>query len=795
MQKKDKELLLFLFLTANQPKNLGWEKAPPRTRKIAAELFARYGEDPPGNQYPWRETTIWFFQRASRELGEPDLGTLAELMRLTGAPISTTLTGTSVQAITGKLLVHLAKKLPRPSYPLRNFIHKIFRGSTSKTSGAEADFSLLGNLSVGHQEQNHKAEKPNLHDDDQYDSKDKKGYGLALPGDEEVKTHPPEPEKELEGEDEAPGRPAPSAKPASNDQKPFLNTWFTRAGDRDPLPPRRALSYRKDYDLMVEIGPKRRGLIREGEAFPGKALGSALQDKQGLPITVVVSSRDFYVLPGVKTLGLPSPARAARVDFGIRVRRPKPMASLQIDTFYRGHLLQSCRVDVQVGREEQDAKAQGKPAQHAFISFTVTESLEREGLAKLPERFLTIVVERDSENQDIDFRFIDRTGGHQPLACYDSNLTQSALGNLIKGARETLGLMVTGDPHAEGPAREGYEWVLNGTPERLDCWLPRLAHAGRTFYRALFPKDRQTLNQGRNDRPLEPRMRPGDVIQVNPVFGVVTLPWALLYERPVRYRPGKTLVCAHSRNHDEDCTGCPFRENARTVCPHGFWGIRYPVEQMPCWSGEGASAAQPLVQTIDNLNPLHVSFNVYRDFRLWRKHLQKIEGMGQVVIHTAEDLDAMETCWLDQGPNLSLIYFYTHAGLGPQMKQPILQMSDGTIDGNFLETCTSRWTQKPLVLLSGCGTGAYDHRSYMSLIADFRRLGARGVIGTECPIPELFAEAYADKLLPRLMRGEWVGEAMLRVNREFMKVHYNPMGLLYALYAPSGIRMGTPVVK
>ncbi|WP_267313756.1 hypothetical protein [Nostoc sphaeroides] len=54
----------------------------------------------------------------------------------------------------------------------------------------------------------------------------------------------------------------------------------------------------------------------------------------------------------------------------------------------------------------------------------------------------------------------------------------------------------------------------------------------------------------------------------------------------------------------------------------------------------------------------------------------------------------------------------------------------------------------------------------MSLIDDFRSAGASGVIGTECPVPELFAELYAITLLKRVFRGEPLGQAMLTVRRE-----------------------------
>ena len=60
--------------------------------------------------------------------------------------------------------------------------------------------------------------------------------------------------------------------------------------------------------------------------------------------------------------------------------------------------------------------------------------------------------------------------------------------------------------------------------------------------------------------------------------------------------------------------------------------------------------------------------------------------------------------------------------------------------------------------------------------------GARGVVGTECKTPALFAQAWADAFFGRFLDGESLGEAFLGLRREFLEQHGNPLGLLYAVH-------------
>jgi hypothetical protein len=60
--------------------------------------------------------------------------------------------------------------------------------------------------------------------------------------------------------------------------------------------------------------------------------------------------------------------------------------------------------------------------------------------------------------------------------------------------------------------------------------------------------------------------------------------------------------------------------------------------------------------------------------------------------------------------------------------------------------------------------------------------GARGVVGTECKTPALFAMAWAKGFFERFLDGQTLGEAFLGLRQEFREKHGNPLGLLYAVH-------------
>src|SRR5919199_1315397 len=435
----------------------------------------------------------------------------------------------------------------------------------------------------------------------------------------------------------------------------FFNTYFGDPSNRATIPPSEPLIHGLPYLLFLDISSERKGLDEEPTPFPDQALSQVWNDQETLSLDVVVTSKDFSIDATVKPLTLPRSGSSDSVQFTVKPNLFEGRGYIRVELFYRGYLLQSKQIAALIlPRAGAEIPESLRPPQTARITFTTTDLLTNEQLALLPKRVLTVDVELDRRDGSIDFRFLDRTQGNQELAFYDTTLQPTALGEAIAAVRHQLTLMASSD--------EGYKWKTQGDMELLNTWLPALADAGRRLYRAILPKNKgNTLGKDQGET-LRAALVPNTVIQVNPILGKVTIPWALLYERKIRFSQ-RVRVCEQFVERDTDCTGCPFKDDSKVVCPHAFWGYRYAIEQLPAWTSNELPQPLALIRQIANDRPLSLNFNVCREFLLWQEHLPKIEALGSVKMLEADEIPALELIWENDGATLDLIYFYCHGGV------------------------------------------------------------------------------------------------------------------------------------
>jgi hypothetical protein len=95
----------------------------------------------------------------------------------------------------------------------------------------------------------------------------------------------------------------------------------------------------------------------------------------------------------------------------------------------------------------------------------------------------------------------------------------------------------------------------------------------------------------------------------------------------------------------------------------------------------------------------------------------------------------------------------------------------------------------PLVIMNACDTGNLNplYTSYFAQM--FLQYGARGVVATECTVPDAFAADFAERLYGHLLGGERLGQSLLDTRTYFLETYHNPTGLLYSMYAPQSIRL------
>lgn len=95
----------------------------------------------------------------------------------------------------------------------------------------------------------------------------------------------------------------------------------------------------------------------------------------------------------------------------------------------------------------------------------------------------------------------------------------------------------------------------------------------------------------------------------------------------------------------------------------------------------------------------------------------------------------------------------------------------------------------PLVFINACESAELTPSFYDGFVPYFMAKGSRGVIGTECKTPALFATEWALRFFPRFLAGEPLGELFLELRQEFCARHNNPLGLLYAVYCDGDTRI------
>jgi hypothetical protein len=184
---------------------------------------------------------------------------------------------------------------------------------------------------------------------------------------------------------------------------------------------------------------------------------------------------------------------------------------------------------------------------------------------------------------------------------------------------------------------------------------------------------------------------------------------------------------------------------------------------------------------------------VSRQIDYWR-HLE-VRGARVQVHQTA---DEVRQALSDEQATDQIIYFYCH-GASPASKQDDLDGWKLSFTGaqqltlnelNRAAPSEVLMAGQPLIFVNACESATLSPLFYEGFAPYFISRGARGLIGTECVVPILFAEAWAREFFEAFLNGEQtVGEIFLGLRRRFFYIHSNLLGLLYAQYCDGDTRI------
>lgn len=360
--------------------------------------------------------------------------------------------------------------------------------------------------------------------------------------------------------------------------------------------------------------------------------------------------------------------------------------------------------------------------------------------------------------------------------------------------------------------------------------LVDLACEGTFLYNDLFGSDQEgTRGRERVDALRQLLNQPGLVSIARCRRDSLSMPWGMLYSLPLlvdaplqicpiyqaQLRANEWQVdrAEIQRKFDllddpQSCQrqdGCPRKggNSFQTVCPFGFLGFTHQIEQ-PIQLIQPTPSDQTLPRImegrLDTLTrilykpgePVRVGMGVYTGFRDLQSHRLELEHLSPAVhLDYAED---HEQVWdLLQKGGQHIYYFFCHGVedenhtfklLVGQPKKP------GSISASSLTPSILKWPPEPhpLVVLNGCETVALKAEVVGGFIYNLHLLGALGVVGTEIKVKSDLAKAFGLPWMRQILSGLPTGQAMLNVRRELER-QGNPLGLVYSLYAPTGLHL------
>jgi hypothetical protein len=311
-----------------------------------------------------------------------------------------------------------------------------------------------------------------------------------------------------------------------------------------------------------------------------------------------------------------------------------------------------------------------------------------------------------------------------------------------------------------------------------DAALMRLADVGYSLYRDIFYSADADVQANLLGDRLREMARGAKTLHIQVFSQHFPLPWGLLY----------------LAGEDE--------YNPNEIHPEWFLGLSHIVEHIPL--------QQKLLVTdsaIDSREGLTVSINVNPEIDAQMKtplvgkqidYWNHLEGLGQVkLVQRTTASDLLNALRSTQSTPDQIIYFYCHAATqdlqkgGPDASLLVLGSQEKVTLKDLKQQAPSSKVLpgEPLVFINACESAELSPLVYDGFVPYFLAKGARGVIGTECETPAIFAVEWARRFFDRFLKGDPLGQIVLDLRKEFLSQENNPLGLLYALFVDGDTRL------
>lgn len=522
-------------------------------------------------------------------------------------------------------------------------------------------------------------------------------------------------------------------------EKRYINAEIEGHAKTEPL------QMGQTYVLAFDVDTQ----LREA-AVAGAEFGYRFQaDEELVELTIQLSSEDFQIYTDPQKIKVPRSGKSkgkARFDV-----EPKHEGEGVINAVFLkdGNFIQLITLKLNTGAPGQagvlKAESLGRPIEAAF---------------EVQARDLSLTI----LNTGTGFQVI-MAGAVGAMATLPLTLAQ--LDQMVAQVRQELKDIVYLEA---GPQKTRFfQARIDIPPEVNQVALQRLAKVGFQLYRKIFygpAADAQAKLVGDRLRQLA-QQEP--LLKIQIFSQQFMLPWGILYM---------------ADKYDE-----------KQIDPQSFLGLKHIIEHIPL---------QPNMQVtrraVESQPQLTVSLNVNTDidtqmkFPLIKNQVddwQKIAKSSGVQVIERRKREEVTQALADTATPDNILYFYCHAiskslaeGGGPDDSTLVLSGKGHlTLGDLYLEApLDSALPGAPLVFINACESAELSPLFYDGFVPYFMGKGARGVIGTECETPALFAAEWAKRFFKQFLSGRALGQVFLDLRREFYSQHNNLMGLLYALY-------------
>lgn len=566
------------------------------------------------------------------------------------------------------------------------------------------------------------------------------------------------------------------------------------------VPESHTLQVARWYQLEVAIRAKPTGI--PSEELERRPIREPKQEKD-VTVMVTVQGDDFEIVEPVQTLMLPPLGDSTEnALFKVRPLREsfnsENLSEIKVRLYYEFNLLEVVVISAEVVGQFGDPIHSQLTELEKPISFR-QERLEREyidfdnvqprtmhvDITKLEDHFLF----NFAFFNDIDQKLVFTAPARISATDLEDNLVS------IRNIWYDIAMSETFTKQLEGDANE---FLKN---------IRKLAQAGRKLWIKLFKHERRSSMYKIGEWLEKHPLKKNGIVQVSLPDNAANFifPWSLIYDQPV---PRKAYEL-------------PDIE--------GFWGVRYCIEQQLPNIIKDIDAPTPIQEN------LKVGFMLWNQFKNADKQISLMERMmiqstGKLDISIPPIIDA-DSCYdhlLDCDSHV--LYFYTHGytrhrqadiGVGPNLKLFVSRYEDLNLNSSLRENyrmlyesikrgefdLDRSWIEltygklyldelydyveslksAPLVILNMCESAQVTPSLSDSFIHFFLDRGAKGVIGTECPMTVEFAHPFAERFLTEIFTNEQVGIVLLNVRRRFLALK-NPLGLAYNLYGSATVR-------